>query len=240
MYMCMHFTTNRWTRRELLTRLLLPVGKPTVTNPTTIPSLQMRDSPRERTACWCCFSPRTLQYTISGQSRPSPSTCRHSRNFELKSQTWESFCCQEEQQHLLDLLDHRLRESFLLVSGRMEDEASNGEQRISVSSSSSPGPTSSRAVEAEGSISTDGAGTNDSQHQHLHRHYRQQQQMQSSIMSYRVNISVSDRASYEMGDDVWSCLMVLVTFWFFGAFLSHLSFIFPLSSCLKCYLHIFL
>lgn len=94
--MCMHFTTNRWTRRELLTRLLLPVGKPTVTNPTTIPSLQMRDSPRERTACWCCFSPRTLQYTISGQSRPSPSTCRHSRNFELKSQTWESFCCQEE------------------------------------------------------------------------------------------------------------------------------------------------
>ncbi|RVW56570.1 hypothetical protein CK203_086727 [Vitis vinifera] len=44
----------------------------------------------------------------------------------------------------------------------------------------------------------------------------QEQQRQPSSVSYRVNISISDVATGEIRDDVWSCLVVLVTFWFFG------------------------
>lgn len=46
----------------------------------------------------------------------------------------------------------------------------------------------------------------------------QEQQRQPSSVSYRVNISISDVATGEIRDDVWSCLVVLVTFWFFGLF----------------------
>ena len=45
-----------------------------------------------------------------------------------------------------------------------------------------------------------------------------EQQRQPSRVSYRVNISISDAATGEIRDDVWSCLVVLVTFWFFGLF----------------------
>ncbi|WCJ29186.1 RING/U-box superfamily protein [Euphorbia peplus] len=40
----------------------------------------------------------------------------------------------------------------------------------------------------------------------------------SSGLSYRINISFSNRdTSSEIRDDVWSCLVVLVTFWFFAS-----------------------
>ena len=45
----------------------------------------------------------------------------------------------------------------------------------------------------------------------------QEQQRQPSSVSYRVNISISDVATGEIRDDVWSCLVVLVTFWFFAS-----------------------
>ncbi|PKI49882.1 hypothetical protein CRG98_029720 [Punica granatum] len=86
----------------------------------------------------------------------------------------------------------------------MEDEASNGAgQHPPVPSSSFSAPTSSRVVQAEGSSYVNGT--------------LQHQQRQSSRMSYRINISISDASPSEMKDDVWSCLVVLVTFWFFAA-----------------------
>ncbi|XP_043724047.1 E3 ubiquitin-protein ligase APD2 isoform X3 [Telopea speciosissima] len=42
-------------------------------------------------------------------------------------------------------------------------------------------------------------------------------QQQRTSVSYRVNISISDVASAEMGDDAWSFLVVLLSFWFFSA-----------------------
>ncbi|KAJ8642469.1 hypothetical protein MRB53_019163 [Persea americana] len=48
-------------------------------------------------------------------------------------------------------------------------------------------------------------------------HEREDLQQQQSI-SYRVNISISDASSStETRDEAWSCLVVLVTFWFFAA-----------------------
>ncbi|KAM4095369.1 hypothetical protein ACJW30_08G024400 [Castanea mollissima] len=66
----------------------------------------------------------------------------------------------------------------------------------------------------------------DHQHHHHHRHHghrhhillnHHRQQQQPSTLSYRVNISISDAPSTETRDDVWACLAVLVTFWFFAA-----------------------
>ncbi|GAV66614.1 zf-C3HC4_3 domain-containing protein [Cephalotus follicularis] len=52
---------------------------------------------------------------------------------------------------------------------------------------------------------------------HLTDHHLEMPQRQPSIVSYRVNISISDVAPSVIRDDVWSCLIVLVTFWFFAA-----------------------
>lgn len=46
----------------------------------------------------------------------------------------------------------------------------------------------------------------------------QDERRQPSSISYRVSISISDATTGEIRDDVWSCLVVLVTFWFFGLF----------------------
>lgn len=59
-------------------------------------------------------------------------------------------------------------------------------------------------------------------HHHHHNHillnrHQQLPQHRPSIVSYRMNISIPDAASTEMRDDVWSCLVVLVTFWFFAS-----------------------
>lgn len=47
-------------------------------------------------------------------------------------------------------------------------------------------------------------------------HNHQSSSPSSSALSYRVNISISNVAPTEITDDVWSCLVVLLTFWFFG------------------------
>ncbi|XP_059429323.1 E3 ubiquitin-protein ligase APD2-like [Corylus avellana] len=64
-------------------------------------------------------------------------------------------------------------------------------------------------------------GDNHHPHHHHHHHHillnRLQQHHRPSIVSYRMNISMPDAASTEMRDDMWSCLVVLVTFWFFAA-----------------------
>ncbi|CBI15953.3 hypothetical protein VitviT2T_008324 [Vitis vinifera] len=84
----------------------------------------------------------------------------------------------------------------------------------SSSSSSSPvlgEPQGERLEEPQGEQLEDG---ND------HRQFYlppQEQQRQPSSVSYRVNISISDVATGEIRDDVWSCLVVLVTFWFFAS-----------------------
>ncbi|XP_062171747.1 E3 ubiquitin-protein ligase APD2-like isoform X2 [Alnus glutinosa] len=55
-------------------------------------------------------------------------------------------------------------------------------------------------------------------HHHHHHHFLlNRQQHRPSIVSYRMNTSIPDAASPEMRDDVWSCLVVLVTFWFFAS-----------------------
>lgn len=65
-------------------------------------------------------------------------------------------------------------------------------------------------------------------HHHHHRHHillnHHRQQQQPPTLSYHVNISISDAPSTETRDDVWACLAVLVTFWFFGTFHPHLHF----------------
>ncbi|KAK6927098.1 hypothetical protein RJ641_008817 [Dillenia turbinata] len=48
-------------------------------------------------------------------------------------------------------------------------------------------------------------------------HEHQDRRRQPSGFSYRLNISFSDVASFQMRDDVWSSLIVLVTFWFFAS-----------------------
>jgi len=68
-------------------------------------------------------------------------------------------------------------------------------------------------------------------HHHHHHHFLlNRQQHRPSIVSYRMNTSIPDAASPEMRDDVWSCLVVLVTFWFFGQFHPHLHFLSSSSS----------
>ncbi len=91
------------------------------------------------------------------------------------------------------------------------------------SSSSSPPSTSQVQEEVENEHHDEDGGNN---HHHHHRHHygllldhhQERQQQQPSTLTYRVNISISDAPSTQIRDDVWSCLVVLVTFWFFGKF----------------------
>ncbi|XVF69001.1 hypothetical protein PTKIN_Ptkin11bG0046000 [Pterospermum kingtungense] len=60
-------------------------------------------------------------------------------------------------------------------------------------------------------------GDNDQRNDENLHHHHQQQQQQSSGVSYHMNISISDVARFDMRDDVWSCVVVLLTFWFFAS-----------------------
>lgn len=95
-------------------------------------------------------------------------------------------------------------------------------QRFSVPSSSSSSPSSSQVQDEENNRPQNGDDISDeqSQHNHIEQQPQQQQHQQriSRIFTYHVNLLVSDVAASEMKDDVWSCLVVLVTFWFFGQF----------------------
>ncbi|XP_077214450.1 E3 ubiquitin-protein ligase APD2-like isoform X2 [Tasmannia lanceolata] len=46
---------------------------------------------------------------------------------------------------------------------------------------------------------------------------QQQEEPQQPNLSYRVNISISDSASSHLTDEAWSCIALLVTFWFFAS-----------------------
>ncbi|XAR60735.1 Ubiquitin--protein ligase [Bertholletia excelsa] len=98
----------------------------------------------------------------------------------------------------------------------MEEES---EQNASVSLpvSSSPFPPSSSSQAHEGAGSEENSEFHPVEdetnlQQQLRRSHRQ------SVVSYRLNFSISNAVpSTQMRDDVWSCLIVLVTFWFFAA-----------------------
>ncbi|KDP46493.1 hypothetical protein JCGZ_08465 [Jatropha curcas] len=49
------------------------------------------------------------------------------------------------------------------------------------------------------------------------RHQLSHHSSHASVISYRINITISNVAPSEMWDDVWSYLFVLVTFWFFAS-----------------------
>ncbi|GLU18855.1 hypothetical protein SLE2022_351320 [Rubroshorea leprosula] len=91
----------------------------------------------------------------------------------------------------------------------MEQSPENNSQHVreplSLSSSSSIGDSPSTSQ-------VQGGGSNEEQPQN-----HQEQQQQAPRVSYRVNISISDVGGREIGDDVWSCIFVLVTFWFFAS-----------------------
>ncbi|XP_030447688.1 E3 ubiquitin-protein ligase APD2-like isoform X1 [Syzygium oleosum] len=108
----------------------------------------------------------------------------------------------------------------------MED-ASNPEPREPVASSSSsssvaaesppPSAPSTSRVEGEG-VEGDEIEDVHLHHLYLRRHDRRRQWLRRPPrVSYRVNFTFSNVASSEMRDDVWSCLVVLVVFWFFAA-----------------------
>ncbi|GMY10591.1 E3 ubiquitin-protein ligase APD2-like isoform X2 [Fagus crenata] len=93
-------------------------------------------------------------------------------------------------------------------------------------SSSSPPSTSQVQEEVENEHhDEDGDNNHHHRYHHHHRHHygllldhhQERQQQQPSTLTYRVNISISDAPSTQIRDDVWSCLVVLVTFWFFAS-----------------------
>ncbi|XP_077238676.1 E3 ubiquitin-protein ligase APD2-like isoform X2 [Tasmannia lanceolata] len=85
------------------------------------------------------------------------------------------------------------------------------EPRNNSPSSSSMGTVSAIAVPASSSSSSLPLSFPQEQEEE-----EQQEQHQSSI-SYRVNISISNTPSPDIGDEAWSCLIVLITFWFFAS-----------------------
>jgi hypothetical protein len=114
-----------------------------------------------------------------------------------------------------------------------EPGSSSSSATASIDDASSSSPSTSQVQEEE--VAENG----DNHHPHHHRHHhhillnRLQQHHRPSIVSYRMNISMPDAASTEMRDDVWSCLVVLITFWFFGQFHPDLIYIFALSLSLS-------
>lgn len=125
-------------------------------------------------------------------------------------------------------------ESFIRMEapehGQHEHAPSSSAASTSTDGPSSSSPSTSQVQEEEVVVVENEPrenGSNDHRHQHHHRHmllnhHRRWQRQQA--LSYRLNISINDAASTEMRDDVWSCLVVLVTFWFLGQFNRHLRF----------------
>lgn len=53
--------------------------------------------------------------------------------------------------------------------------------------------------------------------QHLqHFHNPELENQHIDLVSYRGNLSGFDDSSTVIGDDTWSCIIVVLTFWFFG------------------------
>ncbi|KAK9940777.1 hypothetical protein M0R45_017418 [Rubus argutus] len=91
----------------------------------------------------------------------------------------------------------------------MEDPETDHSHHESVpsSSSSSSTPSTSQAQEQTGGGHEN--GNNSGQ--------QPEQSSSNSAFSYRVNVLISDVAALDMKDDLWSGLVVLVTFWFFAS-----------------------
>lgn len=112
----------------------------------------------------------------------------------------------------------------------MEDPETDRSHHESVpsSSSSSSSPSTSQAQEQTGGGHENG---NNSEQQPA-------QSSSSSAFSYRVNVLISDVAAFDMKDDLWSGLVVLVTFWFFGQFLNTHHLPVPIVHCLCKFSHV--
>lgn len=123
-----------------------------------------------------------------------------------------------------------------LVPFRMEEPErcqhepgpSSSSSSSAVISATSDGPSSSSASASqvqEGEVVENERQENAENNRPLrhHRHHvllnrhEQRRGRPTSVLSYRMNISIPDGSSTEMRDDVWSCLVVLVTFWFFAS-----------------------
>ncbi|XP_022753799.1 uncharacterized protein LOC111302127 [Durio zibethinus] len=106
----------------------------------------------------------------------------------------------------------------------MEHSPEHSQHAPAPSSSSSfivtnlPSSSSSSSGVYEGEEEENNGHRNDENLQHHHhQHQEQQQHQQSSGVSYHLNISISAAARIDMRDDIWSCVIVLITFWSFAS-----------------------
>ncbi|KAJ0021116.1 hypothetical protein Pint_32548 [Pistacia integerrima] len=99
----------------------------------------------------------------------------------------------------------------------MEQESSNGHGHHSHIQSQSQSQHDSVPSSSFSSIATSQVQEENDEPQQQQQQQRQQSSTTSSTASYHVNSSISDVARSGMRDDAWSCLVVLVTFWFFAA-----------------------
>ncbi|KAA8543732.1 hypothetical protein F0562_022091 [Nyssa sinensis] len=106
------------------------------------------------------------------------------------------------------------------LSPRM-DEQSNHSRDVPIASTSNSnsieGPLPSSPVHEEQEEEHGQSQDEDLQHRQHHHLHRRNHNHRPLGVSYRLSISISDATSTNMRDDVWSCLIVLVTFWFFAA-----------------------
>lgn len=113
--------------------------------------------------------------------------------------------------------------SFIHLSG-LEME----EPRSSSSSSSSPSSSTDAVIHrdtsgaATSSSSTSQVREEEDDHNQYHQHhnFRHPELDVNEIgTSYRVNLAGFDERASVIRDDTWSCIIVLLTFWFFGLYL---------------------
>ncbi|XP_021278969.1 uncharacterized protein LOC110412690 isoform X2 [Herrania umbratica] len=77
-------------------------------------------------------------------------------------------------------------------------------------------PSSSSSSSSSSRVHEEGENNGQRNDENLH-HQEQEHEQQRSGVSYHLNISISNVARIHIRDDVWSCLVVLVTFWFFAS-----------------------
>ncbi|XVE79400.1 hypothetical protein DITRI_Ditri14bG0055600 [Diplodiscus trichospermus] len=81
-----------------------------------------------------------------------------------------------------------------------------------------PSSSSSSGVHEEEEEENNGQRNNENLHHHQHQeHQEQQQQQQSSGVFYHLNMLISGVARIDMRGDIWSSIVVLITFWFFAS-----------------------
>ena len=66
-------------------------------------------------------------------------------------------------------------------------------------------------------------------HEYPHQHHFHNPELENQhldLVSYTGNLSGFDDSSAVIGDDTWSCIIVVLTFWFFGSYLFPFPFTF--------------